>query len=116
FLKRLIKTTEDNDPEYPDYLFRLADHFLEKKAYFDLQAGSLYEKIYDAEDNKKGDLAKQLKEQQKRHQRDAKEASKMASQIYEALVGNAKFASYKRMDEALYYYAFELGELGEEQK
>ncbi|MFO7566699.1 MAG: hypothetical protein R6X02_28910 [Enhygromyxa sp.] len=116
FLKRLIKTTEENDPEYPDYLFRLADHYLEKKAYFDLQAGSLYEKIYDAEDNKKKDLAKQLKEQQKRHMRDAKDSSEKAARIYEALVNNPKFASYKRMDEALYYYAFELGELGEEQK
>src|SRR5262245_4224521 len=27
FLKRLIKTSEENDPEYPDYLFRLADHY-----------------------------------------------------------------------------------------
>ena len=116
FLKRLIKTTEPNDPEYPDYLFRLADHYLEKKAYFDLQAGSLYEKIYDAEDAKKGKLANQLKEQQKRHQKDAKEASQGAARIYAALVDNPQFATYKRMDEALYYYAFELGELGEEQK
>lgn len=116
YLKRLIKTSETTDPEYPDYLFRLADHYLEKKAYFDLQAGSLYEKIYEAEDQKKGKLAKQLKEQQKRHERDAKESSQAAARIYEALVNNSQFASYKRMDEALYYYAFELGELGEEQK
>lgn len=116
FLKRLIKTSEESDPEYPDYLFRLSDHYLEKKAYFDLQAGSLYEKIYEAEDAGKKDVAKQLKEQQKRHQRDAKASSEGAARIYEALVNNPKFASYKRMDEALYYYAFELGELGEEAK
>jgi TolA-binding protein len=116
FLKRLIKTSEDSDPEYPDYLFRLADHYLEKKAFFDLQSGSLYQKIYDAEDANKKDLAKQLKEQQKRHERDAKDSSEKAARIYEALVDNPKFASYKRMDEALYYYAFELGELGEETK
>lgn len=116
FLKRLIKTTETSDPEYPDYLFRLADHYLEKKAYFDLQAGSLYEKIYDAEDKNNGKLAKQLQEQQKRHTKDARESSEAAARIYEALVSDAKFSSYARMDEALYYYAFELGELGEEQK
>ena len=114
FLKRLIKTSDESDPEYPDYLFRLADHYLEKKAFFDLQAGSLYQKIYDAEDANKGKLAKQLQEQQKRHMRDAKDSSQKASRIYGALVDNPKFASYKRMDEALYYYAFELGELGEE--
>lgn len=116
FLKRLIKTTDESDPEYPDFLFRLADHYLEKKAYYDLQAGSLYEKIYDAEDNGKGKLAKQLKEQQKRHMRDARDSSEKAARIYQALVDNPKFATYKRMDEALYYYAFELGELGEEKK
>jgi TolA-binding protein len=116
FLKRLIKTTEASDPEYPDYLFRLADHFLEKKAYFDLQAGSLYEKIYDAQDKNNGKLAKQLEEQQKRHNKDARDSSEAAARVYEALVNDAKFATYPRMDEALYYYAFELGELGEEQK
>ena len=116
FLKRLIKTTESSDPEYPDYLFRLADHYLEKKAYFDLQAGSLYDKIYDAEDQNNGKLASQLKEQQKRHTKDARESSEAAARIYEALVSDAKFSAYPRMDEALYYYAFELGELGEESK
>ncbi len=116
FLKRLIKSSSSKDAEYPDYLFRLADHYLEKKAYFDLQAGTLFEKIYDAEDAKKPKLAKQLKEQQKRHLRDAKDSSQSASRIYEALVSNSQFSSYKRMDEALYYYAFELGELGEETK
>lgn len=115
-LKRLIKSSDESDPEYPDYLYRLSDHYLEKKAYFDLQAGSLYEKIYQAEDSGKAALAKQLKEQQKRHQRDARDASEMAARIYEALVNNPKFASYKRMDEALFYYAFELGELNEETK
>ena len=43
FLKRLVKTTPKNDPEYADYLFRLADHHLEKKAisaYTKVRAGS----------------------------------------------------------------------------
>ena len=116
YLIRLIKTTDKSDPEYPDYLFRLSDHYLEKKAYFDLQAGSLYQKIYDAEDSGNKKLAKQLTEQQKRHMRDAREASEKAARIYESLVNNTAFASYARMDEAIYYYAFELGELGEEEK
>lgn len=49
-LSRLIKVTESDDLEMADLLFRLADLYLEKKAYFDLQAGSLYEPIAEAED------------------------------------------------------------------
>ena len=49
-LTRLIKATEPTDPEYPDYLYRLADHHLDKKAYFDRQSGALYDKIYAAEE------------------------------------------------------------------
>jgi hypothetical protein len=49
-LTRLIKATDDDDLEMADLLFRLADLYLEKKAYYDLQAGSLYEPIAEAED------------------------------------------------------------------
>lgn len=114
FLKRLIKSTDKADPEYPDLLFRLADHQLEKKAYFELQAGLLYEEIYAAEDSGNKAKAKQLEEKQKRFQAQAKDSSEAASRVYKALVADPKFQQYKRMDEALYYYAFELGALGRE--
>jgi TolA-binding protein len=116
FLKRLIKSTDKSDAEYPDLLFRLADHFLEKKAYFDLQAGELYEAIYAAEDANDASKAKQLKAKQKSFQKKAKESSAQAARVYAALVNDPAFGTYQRMDEALYYYAFELGQLGEEQK
>ncbi|MEM6296206.1 MAG: hypothetical protein AAGA54_33345 [Myxococcota bacterium] len=113
-LKRLLKASEPTDPEYPDLLFRLADHYLDKKAYFDLQAGTLYEKIYAAEENGKKAEAKQLKERQKKFERQSKEASADAVKIYKALVSSKAFAKYKRMDEAIYFYAFELGQLKRE--
>ena len=108
----------DTIPTTRTYLFRLSDHYLEKKAYFDLQAGSLYEKIYDAEDNNKKDHAKQLKAASRpRTMRDAKESSETGGRAStRRWSATPKFATYKRMDEALYYYAFELGELGEEPK
>lgn len=115
-LKRLIKATEVTDPEYPDLLFRLADHFLEKKAFFDLQAGALYEKIYAAEDKGNKAEAQQLKQKQKRLQQEGKKASAEAVKIYKVLVTTPAFAKFKRMDEALYYYAFELGQLKREEE
>jgi hypothetical protein len=48
-LVRLIKATDADDLEMADLLFRLADLYLEKKAYYELQAGSLYEPIAEAE-------------------------------------------------------------------
>ncbi|MBK8236025.1 MAG: hypothetical protein IPK74_10735 [Deltaproteobacteria bacterium] len=113
-LRRLIKFTEETEAEYPDLLFRLADHHLEKKAYFDNQAGALYEQIYDAEEKKDKAKASQLKEKQKRFEKQAKEASSQAVAVYKVLVSKPAFAKYKRLDEAIYFYAFELGQLERE--
>jgi TolA-binding protein len=114
FLKRLIKSTDKSDAEYPDFLFRLADHYLEKKAYFELQAGSLYDQIYAAEDAGNKAKKKQLEAKQLGFIKKSKEASAQAARVYKALVNDPAFAGFKRMDEALYYYAFELGNLGKE--
>jgi TolA-binding protein len=113
-LKRLIKATEETDAEMPDLLFRLADHHLEKKAYFDRQAGTLYEQIYEAEEKKDKAKAQQLAEKQKRFEKQAKEASAQAAAVYKVLVTKPIFGKYPRLDEAIYFYAFELGQLERE--
>lgn len=113
-LTRLIKATEPTDPEYPDYLFRLSDHYLDKKAYFDRQSGALFQKIYEAEDAGNKAQAQQLKAKQKKFQQQAKAASEDAVRVYNALVTKPIFAKYKRLDEAIYFYAFELGYLKRE--
>lgn len=48
-LKRLIRTTTPDDPEYADLVFRLASLHLEKKARYEHKAGELYEAIFQAE-------------------------------------------------------------------
>jgi TolA-binding protein len=113
-LKRLIKATESSDPEMPDLLFRLSDHHLEKKAYFERQAGTLYDKIYAAEEAGKKAEANQLKEKQKRFEKQSKDASAQAVSVYKVLVTKPEFGKYKRLDEAIYFYAFELGQLNRE--
>ena len=115
FLEKLIKSSDVGDPDYPDYLFRLADQHLEKKAYYELQAGALYEKIDAAKQAGKADEARKLTELQARHIREARAAGERAVNAYQALVGNPKLAGYARLDESLYYMAFELGQLGREQ-
>lgn len=115
-LKRLLKATDVSHPDYPDLLFRLADHFLEKKAYFETQAGALYEAIYQAEEAKQKSKADQLKAKQAKFEAQAKEASEQAVKLYKALVTTPQLSKYKRLDEALYFYAFELGQLKREQE
>jgi TolA-binding protein len=113
-MRALLEEAGPNSPEYPDYLFRLADLFLDKKAFFDNQSGALYEKIYAAEDAGKTAEAKQLKQRQAKFDGQSKNASADAVKVYGALVNKPQFAKYKRMDEALYFFAFELGQLERE--
>jgi TolA-binding protein len=116
YLKKLVSSSEKNNPDLPGYLFRIADHQLEKKTFFDLQAGALYPKIHDAKEDGKHSLAKQLTQKQRKLMQRSKEASKGAAQAYAALVNDPAFSNYKHRDEALYYYAFELGQLGRDEE
>jgi len=113
-LKRLLKATDPSHADYPDLLFRLSDHFLEKKAYFENQVGALYEGIYAAEEAKQKGKADQLKAKQAKFEAQGKEASEQAVKIYKVLVSSPQLGKFKRLDEALYFYAFELGQLKRE--
>lgn len=115
-LKRLLKATDVAHAEYPDLLFRLSDHFLEKKAYFETQSGALYEQIFQAEEAKQKGKADQLKAKQAKFDAQSKEASEQAVKLYKVLVTTPQLSKYKRLDEALYFYAFELGQLKREQE
>src|SRR5690606_8831051 len=63
-LKRLLGVTDVAHPDYPDLLYRLSDHFLEKKAYFETQSGARYDPIYQAQEAKQKSKADQLKAKQ----------------------------------------------------
>lgn len=115
-LKRLLKATDVSHPDYPDLLYRLSDHFLEKKAYFETQSGALYESIYQAEEKGQKQKADQLKAKQAKFDAQAKEASEQAVKLYKVLVTTPQLSKFKRLDEALYFYAFELGQLKREQE
>ncbi|MBK6920092.1 MAG: hypothetical protein IPH07_22020 [Deltaproteobacteria bacterium] len=113
-LERLASVTEKGDPELPELLMRLADLQLEKRAYFEQQAGALYEPIHDAKLARKKAEAERLTALQRRHEKSARAASTRAVEIYRALVDDRAFAKYPKLDEAIYFYAFELGQLERE--
>jgi hypothetical protein len=49
FMETLLTSTPEDDAELPDYLFRLADLYLDDKAHHDLQAAALEEQIEELE-------------------------------------------------------------------
>lgn len=114
FLQRLVKSTEQSDPEYPNYLFRLADEYIETKYDLEQLAYSLDDQIYAARDSANSALASQLLAQQASYVSQARAASEAALVVYRALIDDPRFASYPRLDEALYVYGFERGQLGDQ--
>jgi len=67
--KRLIDVTNDNDPEKPDLLFRLAELYNEQYRYYDFRARELDEKIFNAGNEGNKGLESQLKGQQADYQK-----------------------------------------------
>jgi hypothetical protein len=49
YLQRMLQLTSPDDPQLPDFFFRLAELYAEKYRYFDRQARRLDEAIFRAE-------------------------------------------------------------------
>ena len=60
-LQRLIDASGDDDPEKPDYLFRMAELFAEQERYYSFKARELDEKVFDAQQASKVAEATRLK-------------------------------------------------------
>ena len=110
-LKRLIQNTEDSDPEKPDLYFRMAELYSEQEHYFNFKARDLDQKIFEAQQGGKEALAGRLKADQTKYEASEKQWLAAAVKEYVKVTGkpdqpNEKFASYKRMDQVLFYLAF----------
>ncbi len=101
-LKRLIKVTGNDDPEKPDFFFRLAEHYRDKKVQYMFRARELDEKIYQASTagEKQG-----FKARQKSYERFEKKWMLEAIKMYLHIAQKSAFAKYDRMDEVLYNVA-----------
>jgi tetratricopeptide (TPR) repeat protein len=101
-LKRLIAVTDDNDPEKPDFFFRLAEHYREKKNQNMFKARELDESIYQAQSEGR---KQQLQSQQKSYERIEQQWTVEAMKMYLTIATAAAFSKYKRMDEVLFNVA-----------
>jgi len=112
-LKRLLQVTEDTDPEKPDVLFRLAEHYREKQNQYMFRARELDEKIYQAKTE--GEKA-QYRARQKKYEQAEKRWMLASVKMYLHIATKAIFKHYRRMDEVLFNVADMLNKAGRQDK
>ncbi len=98
-MKKLIQVTPDDDPQKPDFLFRLGELYAEKQHYYFGKARALDQKIYEMPPNQRGNLSAEQHKYESEEQKWLLEAVK-------AYIGATKYRKYERMDEVLFRLAF----------
>src|SRR5450432_2757816 len=98
-MRRLIQVTGDDDPQKPDFMFRLGELYAEKQHYNFAKARALDQKIYEMPPNQRGSLQSTQRTYEAEEQKWLLEAVK-------AYIAATKFRKYERMDEVLFRLAF----------
>src|SRR5262249_36600058 len=68
-MRRLIQVTQDDDPQKPDFWFRLAELYAEKQRFFFGKAHALDQKIFDAQGGEKSTLQGEQKKYEQDQQK-----------------------------------------------
>ena len=112
-LKEIIKDTPNDDPQKPDYFFRLSELFWGKASFYTLRAFGYDDEIWKTE---KSDPARheQLKRLKQEDLQRARQYRQDTLRVYEAI--RKTFADYVKMDEVLFYMGFNYKEIGEAEK
>jgi tetratricopeptide (TPR) repeat protein len=103
YMQDLLKTSANDDPQKPDYYFRLGELYAERQRDLGFSARGLDQKIYEAQQAKKTSLAAQLQNKQKAYER---AAEKLSLEAVKAYVAASKYPKYNRMDEVLFRLAY----------
>jgi len=108
-MRRLIQVTQDDDPQKPDFDFRLAELYAEKQRFYFSSAHQLDQKIFDAPPAQKVTLQNQQKGYEQTQQ-------KWLLAAVGAYIDATKFKKYERMDEVLFKLAYLLTSVKKEDK
>ena len=112
-LKKLIRVTDDDDDEKPDFFFRLAEHYREKKTQYMFRARELDEKVYQAQTE--GEKA-QYRARQKKYEKAERAWMVESIKMYLRIATKDRYKNYKRMDEVLFNVADMLNKAGRQDK
>ena len=94
-MRRLLTVTAEDDPQKPDFFFRLGELYAEKQRHNFNNARALDQKIYELQPNQRGPLLAQQKTYEEQEKKWLLEAVK-------AFISATKFRKYDRMDEVLF--------------
>jgi TolA-binding protein len=108
-MKGLLLATPDDDPQKADFWFRIAELYSDKQRFFNFQARSLDQKIFDAPAGSKPTLQGQQRGYEKEEQEWLLKAVK-------AYIAATKFKKYERMDEVLFKLAYMLTSVKKEEQ
>jgi len=108
-MQRLIQVTQEDDPQKPDFYFRIGELYAENQRYFSDKARSMDQKIFDAPPGKKADLENEQKNYEKQGQQWLLKAVK-------SYIDATKYAKYQRMDEVLFKLAYLLTSVKKEEQ
>jgi tetratricopeptide (TPR) repeat protein len=103
YMVQLVRNAPEDDPQRPDYFFRLGELYAEKQRFLSFNARGLDEKIYEAQQAKNPGKAQSLKQRQQQYEKAAEESALRAVKSY---VAASKYAKYNRMDEVLFRLAY----------
>jgi len=101
-MERNLQLSDEDDPKYPDYLFRVAEHYNAMRMNQWKAGMALFEYIYEARDKGDRALAARLKKRQKLYFARAQWWLVKALKRYAAITSNPKFKNYARMDEVIF--------------
>ena len=100
-MRALVQVTADDDPQKPDFFFRLGELYVEKQRFFFDQAHALDQKIFDLPPAQRGAL-------QATQQRYLREEQTWMLEAVKAYIGATRYPKYERMDEVLFRLATQL--------
>ena len=108
-ITRLARGTPDSDPDKPEILKRLADAYKELYTSINFMARSLDEKIYEAKQAGKNDVAKKLRAQQIALDKKGTAVREAAIKAYVQI--RDKFQDYEAYDQILFAIAYEIDQM-----
>jgi TolA-binding protein len=100
-MRALVQVTGDDDPQKPDFFFRLGELYVEKRRYFFDQAHALDQKIFELPPAQRGAL-------QATQQRHLREEQRWMLEAVNAYIAASRYPKYDRMDTVLFRLATEL--------
>ena len=100
-MRALVQVTTDDDPQKPDFFFRLGELYVEKQRYFFDQAHALDQKIFELPPAQRGPL-------QATQQRYLREEQTWMLEAVKAYIAATRYPKYERMDEVLFRLATQL--------